>query len=237
LSKHHLDPALLKKLQRATGGKSLQYIREQISRKASKLGISSVAAQIVWAKEHGKGVAHALNALPAEIREEVRNAQRIGKASPRTLKATDRSARPAARTHHAITAATVNSLLQDETLRDRCKDLLAARKHFDRVFREATTVLDDRLKATSGIKNMNPVNLIGKALNPDPKLAIIEISPEPDEQRGFHAICQGVMLAFRNKAHHSLSDKFTREDALKFCEFIDTILGAITQADIHPDRP
>jgi len=225
----------IKKLAKKTA-KSKQYIREQVSRKAGRHGISSVAAQIVWAKEQGIGVTHALNNLPSEVREEVRSANKNGAtpAGGRTIAASQ--ARPRAKKPQAITAATINSLLQDETLRERCKDLIRATKHFDRVFREATTVLDDRLKKKSGIRNMNPVNLVGKVLNPDPKKAIIEISPDADEQQGFHAICQGVMLVFRNKAHHSLSDKFTREDALKFCGFIDTILGTIEQADIHLDR-
>lgn len=131
-----------------------------------------------------------------------------------------------------ITAATINALLQDEQLRGRCKDLLRATKHFDRVFREATTVLDDRLKAKSAIKNINPVNLVGKALNPDPDRAIVVVSNNKDEQEGFHAMCKGVMLAFRNKTHHELSDKFTGEDALKFCGFIDLLLAVIEQARV-----
>lgn len=41
--------------------KSKQYVREQISRKASRLGISSVAAQLAWAKEEGTAITRPLN--------------------------------------------------------------------------------------------------------------------------------------------------------------------------------
>jgi len=97
-------------------------------------------------------------------------------------------------------------------------------------------VLDDRLKKKPGVKNLNPVNLVSKVLNPDPQKAIIEVSDENDEQERFHGICKGVMLAFRNKSHHELSDKFTREDALKFCGFVDAILTLVEQANLHLDR-
>jgi len=135
-----------------------------------------------------------------------------------------------------ITRATIDTMLRDRQLRERCKDLLLANKHFDRAFREATTVLDDRLKKKPGVKNLNPVNLVSKVLNPDPQKAIIEVSDENDEQERFHGICKGVMLAFRNKSHHELSDKFTREDALKFCGFVDAILTLVEQANLHLDR-
>ncbi len=104
------------------------------------------------------------------------------------------------------------------------------------MFREATTVLDNRLKTKTGIKNMNPENLVSKAINPDPTKAIIEVSPEKAEQEGFHSLCKGIMLTFRNPSHHSLSDKFTREDALRFCGFVDIVLAVIEQSTIHPDR-
>ncbi len=95
-------------------------------------------------------------------------------------------------------------------------------------------MLDDRLKTKSGIKNMNPADLVSKVLNP--RNPVIQVSQEEGEQDGFHYICKGVMLAFRNKAHHSLSDKFTWKDAIKFCGFIDTLLETIEQAQIHLDR-
>jgi uncharacterized protein (TIGR02391 family) len=215
-------------------GKSLQYLREQISRKAGKQGISSTAAQLIWAKDLGLGIANALHKLPPDVREEVRSASAAPSPPPRAMSGVKQAAHK--RKAQPITAATVGALLQDAQLLARCRDLLQAKKHFDRAFREATTVLDDRLKTKTGINHMNPENLVGKALNPDPSKAVLEVSADKSEQEGFHSICKGIMLTFRNKTHHTLSDKFTREDALKFCGFIDSVLSVIEQATVHLDR-
>src|SRR5260370_2169473 len=232
MSRRQLQPDILNKMAERAD-KSQQYRREQISRKAGRLGISSVAAQLIWARELGIGIAGALNRLPTEVREEIRSVT-IPSAQSRARKVAEpvvpkRKAAP-------INVATINTLFQDEQLRARCKDLLQAKKHFDRVIREATTLLDDRLKTKTGITNMNPENLVGKALNPDPNKAIIEVSAEKSEQEGFYSICKGIMLAFRNRSHHRLSDKFTREYALNFCDFVDTLLAVIEHARIHPER-
>jgi len=235
MSHSRLQPALLQKLSEKLH-KPKQRLREQISRRASKHGISSVAVLMLWANDVGIGIARYLNKLPQETRAEIRAA--LSTTPPARTTARGRKATPVARqrTHDPITGATIDSLLQDSQLRARCKDLLLANKHFDRAYREATTLLDSRLKAKSGIKNMNPAALVGKALNPDPQKAVLVVSQEKDEQEGFHAVCKGIMLVFRNPAHHSISDKFAREDALKFCGFIDTLLGAIDQAQVHAER-
>ena len=114
-------------------------------------------------------------------------------------------------------------------------DLLKAKGSFDRVFRESTTVLDHRIKSLSGMKGL-PSSVIPRAINPAPNNAVIEISDEPAQQEGFFYIHKGVFQAFRNATHHELTDKFTREDALKFCGFVDLMLLALSQATVHPDR-
>jgi uncharacterized protein (TIGR02391 family) len=229
-----LNFALLDKMVKKSG-KPRKYLGEQISKRAGRLGISSTAAQLVWAKGLGIGIANALGKATADVRAEVRSVGTApAPAAARSIKGT-MPAR-AKRKAEPISAATIKRLLHDDQLHSRCKDLLQGKKHFDRVIREATTVLDDRLKTKTGITNLNPQDLIGKALSPDPAKAIIAVSAVRAEQEGLHSICKGIMLTFRNTAHHSLSDKFTREDALKFCGFVDTVLGIIDQATIHPER-
>ena len=227
-----LSPQLLEKMAKKSG-KSKQYLREQISRRAGRQGISSTAAQLVWAKQLGIGVANQLAKVSADVREEVRS---VGTTAPAAGFNKGKIAAPAKRKAEPITPATIRKLLHDNQLHSRCADLLQRKKHFDRVFREATTVLDDRLKKKTGITNMSPQDLVGKALSSDPAKAVIAVSAVKAEQEGFYSICKGIMLTFRNTAHHSLSDKFTREDALKFCGFVDTVLGVIEQATIHLDR-
>jgi len=227
-----LDPNLLGKMAAKTG-KTKQYLREQISRRASRSAISSLAAQLLWAKDLGLGIAIALNHADTWIREEVRS-HRAPAPTPMKIPI-KRVARTPLGKKPSVSAA-VTLLIEDRELRDRCRDLLLAKRHYDRVVREATTVLDARLKNLTGIPHMNPVALVGKALSPDPDKAIIVISSEKDMQQGFHGICNGVMLAFRNRAHHSLSNAFTQAEALKFCAFVDALLAVIGKAELHLER-
>jgi hypothetical protein len=226
-----LNVRLLQRMSDKTG-KPVQYIREQVSKRARRQDIPSTAAQLIWAKQLGIGVTSALARAAPEVRQEVRSA-----GAPRPERAL--SSHPSPRNHRksvAISDQTIRALIRDQQLYGRCKDLFRAKQHFDRVIREATTLLDDRLKTRTGIQNLSPENLVNRAMNPEPDRAVIEVSSNGAEQAGFHSICKGIMLAFRNKAHHSLSDAFTREDALKFCGFLDTLLSMIDNATIHQDR-
>lgn len=226
-----LDQKLLGKLADKTG-KSEQYLREQISKKANKLGISSEAAQILWAKEKGLGTATYQRKLSPGIQEEVRNSLPSVFVQPKSSE-TSIPRKTTAVNRKSQIAAAIEYLLQDEELSDRCKDLLKATKHYDRAIREATTVLDDRLKKLTGIKGMLPQDLIGKVLNPDPQKAVIVVSSDRSEQEGFFSICKGLGLSFRNPTHHNLSNKFTQQDAIKFCGFIDAILAVLGQGKLQ----
>src|ERR1700676_4482218 len=123
MSKPRLNPDLLKKLAQKIG-KSPQYLREQISRRAGRLGISSPAAQLVWAKEEGIGVTRFLNRLPGEVRAEVRSVQSPTSTHTSVYRAPSSASRRRQKKGGAITGATISSLLQDQQLRGRCKDLL-----------------------------------------------------------------------------------------------------------------
>ena len=72
---------------------------------------------------------------------------------------------------------------------------------------------------------MNPTDVVGKVLSPDSNKAIIKVSTEAAEQEGMFNICKGLTLAFQGPLHHTLKDHMTRPEALKFCGFVDTLLG------------
>jgi hypothetical protein len=237
MARRRLDQRLLRKLS-AKVSKSEQYIREQLSKRASKLGIASEVAQILWAKEYGIGTARFYHSLPPHIQDQVHKSLPavFSRAPLAPLARVRRGPRriPMRARRDSVRLAS-EFLLVDHELRERCGDLLRAKGKFDRVFREATTLLDDRLRILGSVAGkMNPADLVGKALNPDPDKAVLIVSDEADEQAGFFHICKGLVLAFRNPTHHRLTDRFTREDALRFCGFVDILLATLKQARRNP---
>lgn len=230
-----LNQKLFRKLAKKTR-KPEKYIREQISKRASRQGISPEAVQILWAKEFGIGTTTFQRSLPPHVQEQVRETlpSVFATAAPAT-RVRGRGKAVARRKGSDPIRLAIEYLLADDELKNRCADLLKAKGRFDRVVREATTVLDDRLKRQGGIvRKMNPLDLVGKVLNPNPSKAILKLSDDPDIQEGFYSICKGLFLAFRNPAHHRLSDRFTRQDALRVCAFVDTLLAVLKQAQKNP---
>lgn len=230
MGKSRLDIGLLKKLAEKTG-KSVKYLREQISKRSNRSGISSEAALILWAKTMGIGTAVYKRSLPPNIQEEVRfTLPSIFTTELKGQKPSVAHKKKVRFRKKSPLSLAIEYLIQDQELRDRCGDLLKAKRNFDRVFREATTIMDDRIKKLAGLGRMKPLDVVGKALNPDPNKAILKISDEKFEQEGFFNICKGLTLAFRNITHHEITDKFSREGALKFCGFVDIILIMLDRA-------
>lgn len=65
-----LDQTLLRKVADRLG-KDPQYIREQVSRRASREGVASPAALVMWARDLGIGVASAVNKLPPHVQQQL----------------------------------------------------------------------------------------------------------------------------------------------------------------------
>ncbi len=227
---NRLDQHILEKLTEEIG-KPEKYVREQISKRASRLGVSSEAAEILWARELHIPTARFQRKLPEPIQVQVRDLLPSVFSRPHAREGSPATPKhEASRKVNALKAA-IEYLLIDQELRERCSDLLRAKGNFDRVFREATTALDDRLKKLARITaKVNPAALAGMVLHP--KNALLRVSPDDDEQLGFYYICNGLFLAFRNPTHHKLSDKFTRQSALEFCGFVDSLLLVLGQTQI-----
>jgi len=134
---------------------------------------------------------------------------------------------------NVIEIGSLYNSLTDEELKGRCSDILTAPSNFDRVINQATLVLEDRIRRKSKItESLTGVALVNKVLNTDLSKTILKISDDKDQHEGICHICRGVMQAFRNPTHHHILDKYTREEALKVCAFIDDLLHLIDDAQV-----
>ena len=126
-------------------------------------------------------------------------------------------------------------LIHDEELRNRCTDLLKAPGYYDRVVREATIILEDRIrqKLSHGtlsclIPNSSDQqgrNLIDKLLNPNSP--IISVNSDKNIRVKFRDILIGVVSYLRNPYHHHLDDHTEWSWAWSTVGFIDGLLNEI----------
>jgi len=228
-----LDQGLLNRMVKKSE-LSVKSVREGVSKRATRWRVVPAAAQLLWARELGISTTGPMQRLEPHVQEQVRAGLPALFAPPRASSprrdGKDKT-RKRASSASGLRAA-IDYLLGDEELKRRCTIMLTARRDFDRVFREATTVLDDRLKRLAQInEKINPDALVAKVLHPSK--AILVVSEHADEQEGFFNLTKGLMAAFRNPAHHSLNDRLTREDALRFCGFIDAMLTLLGKARVN----
>jgi len=90
-----LDQTLLHKVANRLR-KEPQYIREQVSRRASREGVASPAALVMWARDLGIGVASAVNKLPPHMQQQLTVPRVVGPgptARPRATRGQGRGRR------------------------------------------------------------------------------------------------------------------------------------------------
>ena len=135
---------------------------------------------------------------------------------------------------HIIEIGTLYNAITDVELRERCSDLLTAVGMFDRAINQATQVLEERIRTKSGDdSNQTATSLVNAVIKTQIDRTVLKVSDDEGEQEGFAHICRGIMQAFRNPTHHRLSDTFSREDALKFCGFVDNLLRIVDKAEVR----
>jgi hypothetical protein len=121
-------------------------------------------------------------------------------------------------------------VIKDEELRRRCSDLLSSPGNYDRVIREATTVLEDRIRRRPPFDVLTRLipqsadqagdNLINQLFAPDHPVLLI--SSDRGRRIAFHRMLLGVVSYLRNHYHHQL-------DATTEWSWAWSIVGLIDQ--------
>ncbi|MEM3086214.1 MAG: TIGR02391 family protein [Halobacteria archaeon] len=233
MGRTRLDQELLAKIAKKKR-KSVKSVRERVSRLSSKLGISSQAALLRLARQAGIGIARPLARLDPAVQ------QQVG-AALETPASESHSPKPSSSTGRGISqpdpvASAIECLLTDKELRSRCSGYLRKKKFLDSPVREAITVLENRLRARTGLgkaQEKTRAGLVAKALNPNPNEALIVVSQDPDEQKGAFFICSGLMGLFGNPAHHSLRNDVTQQEALAVCGAVNLTLMLIDKGTVQ----
>lgn len=132
-------------------------------------------------------------------------------------------------------------VIKDTELRSRCSDLLKAPGAYDRVIREATTVLENRIRSrcpqeTLALSIPNAAdqtgeNLVNKLLSPDKPILVI--SSEKHKRVAFHRIMLGIVSYLRNPYHHQLDARTEWSWAWSsVVGFIDRLLADIESCTV-----
>ena len=111
-------------------------------------------------------------------------------------------------------------------LKERCVDLISADNHYDRVFNQATQVLENCIKIKANLLNTKLIgmNLVSKAIHSKLDQTILVFSRDESEQEAWAALFKGIIGVYRNPSHHGLQFECTREDAIKFCSYVDLLI-------------
>ena len=124
--------------------------------------------------------------------------------------------------------------IEDTELQKRCGDiLLEASGAFDRVINQATQILEDRIKTKAELQKSTLVGLklVSKVIHSKLEDTILKFSDDPNIQEQYAALFKGIIGVYRNPTHHGLDYECSREDALKFCSYIDLLLKEVEKSE------
>ena len=130
--------------------------------------------------------------------------------------------------------------IKDKELRNRTQDLLSASDNYDRVLREATTILEDRIRNKCPhdlLSNLIPQSsdqtsehLINKLFNPEKP--IIYYSDDKNKRLSIFKILIGIFAYVRNPNHHRLDPAIEWSWAWSIVGLTDRLLSDIEDCTI-----
>ncbi len=230
------DPTLLAKMadKLKRGKRGVQSVREGISKRADRLGVSHEAAQVLWAKELGISTGRVTAHLPPEIQRQVQEHRSRVPAALRRAAAPART-RDGGRQSGDPLRAAVGQLITDPELVEVSADILRLTRRFDRAINHATQVLENRLRAIAGTAaaphaKAHDVAAIALLSSRGPML---RVDPDNVVQDGYYHVCNGLFASFRNPTHHG-GKHFSRQDAISACGFINVLLDALAKGTRAP---
>jgi hypothetical protein len=134
-------------------------------------------------------------------------------------------------------------VIHDAVLRERCAALLAGPGKYDIVLREATTVLEDRIRSKVGHQALaralpaaadqtgdSLINKVFSVNNP-----ILSISGEKGKQLAFRRMLLGVNGHIRNPYHHRLDDHTLWSWAWSVVGLVDRLLSEVDGCAIRTE--
>jgi hypothetical protein len=126
-------------------------------------------------------------------------------------------------------------VIKDDELRSRCSDLLSSPGLYDRVIREATTILESRIRSKCPADRLAALipneadrtgdKLVNQLFNPDHPVLVI--SDEKGKRIAFHRILLGVFSYLRNRYHHNIDSSTEWSWAWSTVGFIDRLLAEV----------
>ncbi len=132
-------------------------------------------------------------------------------------------------------------VINDNELRSRCADLLAAPGNYDRVIREATVVVEDRIRRKvphevlaqllPNAADQTAENLVNRLFSPGKPVLVF--SSDKVKQAALHRILLGTISYLRNPSHHQLDQSTEWSWAWSSVGFIDRLLADIDSCSLR----